>query len=578
MFENISDNTRSHLTETHLQALLDFAVSQSPSMFYIGSLTGDRSPRFVSANVEAITGHRPAAFLDNPGFGVRQIHPEDRLTYDRAVADLGVKGVRTQEYRFATAAGDYLWIRDEMRLLPSADGSDEMVGCMSDITEEKNARSQLARSDAECRRIAQLFEDAVHSLPNGFSIYDAEGKLTLANRSLASMIGGETDPDALVGLSRSDIIERILPLLRSFDGHRVSDTPEWNRKATDRLNNLSNDSVELEYEGENWRLVSSHPTSEGGQVVIGTDITHLKKAESTIRESEEQFRSIIRANPSPVRVSVFGSWEVLYESPAASALFFSSVMSDMQPIIQSADGSDEMVGCMSDITEEKNARSQLARSDAEYRRIAQLFEDAVHSLPNGFSIYDAEGKLTLANRSLASMIGGETDPDALVGLSRSDIIERILPLLRSFDGHRVSDTPEWNRKATDRLNNLSNDSVELEYEGENWRLVSSHPTSEGGQVVIGTDITHLKKAESTIRESEEQFRSIIRANPSPVRVSVFGSWEVLYESPAASALFGEPRPFEKGARLLEATRIRKPATMSFKPFELVDASTTAKFR
>ena len=45
------------------QALLDFAVSHSPAIFYIGILEGDAPVRFISGNVEEITGHPQSAFL-----------------------------------------------------------------------------------------------------------------------------------------------------------------------------------------------------------------------------------------------------------------------------------------------------------------------------------------------------------------------------------------------------------------------------------------------------------------------------------------------------------------------------------
>ena len=574
MFESISDNTRSHLTETHLQALLDFAVSQSPSMFYIGSLTGDRSPRFVRANVAAITGPSPAAFLDSPGFGVRQIHPEDRLTYDRAVADLRVKGVRTQEYRFATAAGDFLWIRDEMRLIQSADGSDEMVGCMSDITEEKNARSQLARSDAEYRRIAQLFEDAVHSLPNGFSIYDAEGKLTLANRSLAIMIGGETDPDALVGLSRSDIIERILPLLRSFDGHQVSDTPEWNRKATDRLNNLSNDSVELEYEGGNWRLVSSHPTSEGGQVVFGTDITHLKKAESTIRESEEQFRSIIRANPSPVRVSVFGSWEVLYESPAASALFGeprpfekgrtttgsyadkkarddviqtlrtrrridnreiqmkrkdgTTFWASLSSHVITFKGEDVCVTNFTDLTEAKDREREL-------RLAHETLEDAIEALSDGFVLYNADNRLVTCNTQYRTFNQG--CEDLLVpGAYWPDVTRARAE--RGFFTRAKGNLEEWLQGEMDKRGIAAHE--EFPASDGRWFEYSHRPTRQGGFVSTWRDVTNRKQMENSLRDNEALVRQVLEACPVPITMNRVDDGTIIYECPAAHELLGYP--------------------------------------
>ena len=39
-------------------ALLDYAISHSPAIFYIAELHGDRKVTFISPNIENITGHR----------------------------------------------------------------------------------------------------------------------------------------------------------------------------------------------------------------------------------------------------------------------------------------------------------------------------------------------------------------------------------------------------------------------------------------------------------------------------------------------------------------------------------------
>ena len=98
------------------RTLLDFAVSRSPAIFYIADLDGERGVTFISSNVEAITGHAPSAFLDDPGFAWRHIHPDDQAGYSRVLDDLPSQGDLVREYRLRSAAGDYLWFRDELRL------------------------------------------------------------------------------------------------------------------------------------------------------------------------------------------------------------------------------------------------------------------------------------------------------------------------------------------------------------------------------------------------------------------------------------------------------------------------------
>ena len=72
--------------------LLDFAISQSSVIFYIVDLAGERPVKFISSNIEAITGHKVEAFIDNPRYGRIYVHPDDMSAYDDAVPVLRETG------------------------------------------------------------------------------------------------------------------------------------------------------------------------------------------------------------------------------------------------------------------------------------------------------------------------------------------------------------------------------------------------------------------------------------------------------------------------------------------------------
>jgi len=113
------------------EALFDFAVSQSSAIFYIAEFGGDRRLRYISSNVEAITGHCAASFLDDSDFGPMQTHPDDRSAYSSALANLRKEGVASCEYRFGGADGTYRWYRDEIRLIGEEEvDSARYIGCM----------------------------------------------------------------------------------------------------------------------------------------------------------------------------------------------------------------------------------------------------------------------------------------------------------------------------------------------------------------------------------------------------------------------------------------------------------------
>lgn len=67
--------------EAHRAALLDFAVAHSSIVFYLVDIDADRRTVYISDNVEAVTGHPAARFVDDSGFGTTLIHPEDTAAY-----------------------------------------------------------------------------------------------------------------------------------------------------------------------------------------------------------------------------------------------------------------------------------------------------------------------------------------------------------------------------------------------------------------------------------------------------------------------------------------------------------------
>ncbi len=141
------------------QSLLDYAVSNSPVIFYIAEVGGLQPLKFISSNVEAITGHEPEMFLNTVGARRNLIHPEDLSAFREAVN--GLKARRpvfetfSLEYRFLCTDGNYLWFRDELTMSLTEDGSTQVVGCMIDITAEKESQAALERSEQRFQFIVE---------------------------------------------------------------------------------------------------------------------------------------------------------------------------------------------------------------------------------------------------------------------------------------------------------------------------------------------------------------------------------------------------------------------------------------
>ena len=437
------------------QTLLDFAVSQSPAIFYIAELEGERPVTFMSTNIETITGHQPSAFIDNPKLGARCIHPDDWAGFDQSLEELREKGASSHEFRFRRTTGDFLWFREELRLTRNEwTGRDEFVGCMVDITKEKHTEARLREAESVKTAIIESAQDAIVAI-------DEDGIILEFNPAAEQMFGHERS--AAIGQLLSELIIPEQYRERHAEGvRRFKETGET--KLTNKLTEI-----------EAMR-------ADGSCFPVEVTLAHVSLGE----------RSIFVAEIADV--------------------------------------------------------SERVEAERERQRLSRLLHDAVESLPNGFSVSDAEGQLLICNKAFAEPYGLE--PQSMVGKSRHELVAQFLPKVRRFDGKAVTGSEEDVQLWTNRIRALDAGPVEIELKNGEWKLITGNPTSDGGFAVVRTDITQQKKAETALRESEEHFRSIVESYPLPVWMVDVESGTILYESPAAAALMGREWPSQKPLSIL----------------------------
>jgi PAS domain S-box-containing protein len=136
-----------------------------------------------------------------------RVHPDDIGDAWEAIEAhfAGETDLYQSDFRMRTKSGDWRWIRDRGRVVErTADGEPlRAVGIHIDVTEEKERERELQRY----RRI-------VDELPESVCIYDADGRIALANDHTADVL--QTDTESLVG-RESRLVDRIRA---SGDGDR----------------------------------------------------------------------------------------------------------------------------------------------------------------------------------------------------------------------------------------------------------------------------------------------------------------------------------------------------------------------
>ncbi len=258
---------------------LQYFLTSSPGVIYAAQAYGDYCATFISENVREQLGYKAEDFISDPKFWVNNIHPDDREMACAEAAKVLDKGHHIIEYRFKDKDGKYRWMRDEMNLIKDERGHPiEIVGSWYDISECKKAEEALKQNEEKYRDLVENISDVIYS-------YDTDGKLNYVSPAVEGIMGFK--PKEMIGRSIRDLtLKEELPKIEKTLGKIFSGTPAGDEY---RIRSKS---------GEiRWIRTSSQPTFVGDKIVgakgVLADITEQKKAQEWLRESEEQFRSLV---------------------------------------------------------------------------------------------------------------------------------------------------------------------------------------------------------------------------------------------------------------------------------------------
>jgi len=260
---------------------------------------------YISPSVETVVGFSPneLAAMDAET-SQAMIHPDDAPAMRAAVARLETTDTADVEYRQRAKNGDYRWLSNHMSVAKDSSGRPlYRNGNIRDITEQKQAERALRHSDARHRALFDNSLDAIFAT-------SPDGRVLAANK-VACQTFGMTEEE-LIRAGREGITDwsdsRHGPALaeRARSGHLRRE-----------LGYLRKDGTKFTAEVSSV-ILPDRTTS----FVILRDITERKKAEETLRESEERFRAIFEHASDAILVTdPAGSGKVLSANPAACRMF-----------------------------------------------------------------------------------------------------------------------------------------------------------------------------------------------------------------------------------------------------------------
>jgi PAS domain S-box-containing protein len=464
----------------------------------------DRQILFANPAAESLLGHRKKDLI-NKSF------------------DFPVDGGKTSEIEIKHRGNEITTA--EMNVVEiNWEGKPAYLASLRNITKRKIMEEALKESESK-------FSKAFHSSANLFAINTLkDGKFIEINDSFTHM----------TGYTRKEVI-----------GHNANDLNLWVTEEdetriinkTRKNERVRNAQIKIRSKSGEIRvgLFSSEQITIGGEACFIhtiTDITELKRAEESLRVSEEKFSkafrqspevfvissiddgTILEANDSFLRLTGYtreevigrkslelGTWAIPEERVEAISILKEKAMvsnreyhfrmksGEMRTWLFSAEIiniSDNpcMLSVTTDITERKKVEEKLRYSDT-----------ALNSIHEGVLAMDAEFKITRWNEMCEQMLGIKAS-DA-IGKSAADVITM------------VEEYPGQNEKRVNLLLEKGFNKEEQIYRtprGDIWVDVHAQAIEDNGKrcgwVSLLSDITDRKKAEEALRFSGAAFKSL----------------------------------------------------------------------
>ncbi|MBN1574238.1 MAG: PAS domain S-box protein [Deltaproteobacteria bacterium] len=435
--------------------------------------------------------------------------------------------------RIKTKSGQLKWV--ELKAMMIKWGRESVaLTFMEDITEARNA--ELALRESEELKRSLLDASAV-----GLA-FSEDRKVIWANETMVKMFGF-TDEKEYVGKSTLSLYvdeeeyNRVGKLI--YEGLKSGEVIETDSQFRRKNGAIFYGNVRVSV------LDPSNPMK--GIIVSILDITERKRAEETLRESEEKYRSILSNiedgyyevnlsgdvtffNNSANKIIKYSEEELMrmnfrdfMDEKNAKKVFrtFYKVFKTRRPTkafdweLIRKDGTKIYVevsvsmktdkdgnptgfsGLIRDITERKNTEESLRKSEEKYRTILGSIED-------GYYEVDLKGNMTFFNDSTLKIIGYSREE--LMGMNNRELMDEenakkiYKTFSRVFKTGRPIKTLDWEYIRKDGTKIYIEVSVSLRTDQD------GNPMGFRG---LFRDITIRKRAEKALRESEAKYRDLI---------------------------------------------------------------------
>ena len=204
--------------------------------------------------------------------------------------DLRAGGLHDSEREFFRRDGTQIWCRYRGQPLDAADIDAGALWVFEDLSEQKRAAEELMRGEEELvaadrqRRAANArLVDAMESVPDAIALFDSADRLINCNQRYIEHFPGSPPRTVLLGKTYEQLVteaveggEPVPPDYRKARTEWVAVRMAWHRRA---------DGETFVYQTSfgHWYQLRERPTTDGGVVLLRTDVTELKQIEERVR-------------------------------------------------------------------------------------------------------------------------------------------------------------------------------------------------------------------------------------------------------------------------------------------------------
>ncbi len=427
---------------------------------------------FMSPSCKRITGHDASEFIEDPNLLRSIVHPDDLIAFDRHRQEEEEVPPQEFEFRIIHTNGSILWIGHVCQRIFDEEGRFLGIrGSNRSITMRKLAEGALRESKERYRSLAT-------NMPSVLMRYDKNLRVLFLSPKSEEITG--------------------VPI-RKFIGktNKEAQMPEnlrllWDSSIQEVFRTGKSKDLEFDFQSQKgtktFYLIFAPEFGFEGEVrhVLGiaTDITERKRMEEELRRSRDEL-------------------EIRVQERTAELM--------------------EAVGELQDEISERKRAEEAIQLQAD--QLATMLA----TTPDGFWVFDTEGKLLDVNDAYCRMSG----------YSREELLCLRIPDIETLE------TPEETTRHIRKVIGTGFDRFETKHRTKDGRIVDveidvSFWRATGRLLLFARDITERKRAEKSLKAAHLYNRSLIEASLDPM-VTIDADGKVTDVNKATESVTGATR-------------------------------------